>query len=86
MSVESFVPIEEAARFLCVPVSWLYEQARLGKVPSWKVGKYRRFKLSELQAALRHEGNGVPDPLVTRKPTQGSSEKDRARFVVQKNC
>ncbi len=70
-SVESFVPIEEAARFLCVPVSWLYEQARLGKVPSWKVGKYRRFKLTELQASLRHEGNGVPDPLVGRQGDTG---------------
>ena len=71
-NVEPFVPIEEAAKFLCVPVSWLYEQARLGKVPSWKMGKYRRFKLSELQASARHEGNGKADPLV---PSQADAGK-----------
>jgi excisionase family DNA binding protein len=49
-AVEPFVPIEEAARFLAVPLSWLYEQAAKGKVPSRKIGKYRRFKLSELAA------------------------------------
>jgi excisionase family DNA binding protein len=46
---EPYVNIEEAAGFLAVPVSWLYEQCRLGKVPSRKVGKYRRFRLSELE-------------------------------------
>ena len=45
---EPYVPIEEAAHFLAVPVSWLYEQAARGKVPSRKIGKYRRFRLSEL--------------------------------------
>ena len=47
---EPFVDIEKAAEFLSVPVSWLYEQCRLGKVPSRKIGKYRRFRLSELDA------------------------------------
>ncbi len=46
---EPYVPIEEAARFLAVPVSWLYEQAARGKVPSRKLGKYRRFRISELE-------------------------------------
>ncbi len=58
MSAEPFVGIEEAAKFLAVKVSYLYEQCRLGKVPSYKVGAFRRFKLSELDAWARGGKNG----------------------------
>ncbi len=54
--MEQFVDIETASRFLSVKVSWLYEQVRLGRVPSVKIGKFRRFRLSELEQWAR--GNG----------------------------
>jgi excisionase family DNA binding protein len=47
MSPEPFVDVDRAAEFLGVKRSWLYEQVRLGKVPLYKVGTSRRFKLSE---------------------------------------
>ena len=68
---EPFVGIEEAARFLNVKVSWLYEQVDLAKMPSYKVGAVRRFKLSELDAwaTARRTGAGAGgDPL---SDTQG---------------
>jgi excisionase family DNA binding protein len=40
--------MDEAASFLNVKKSWLYEQVRLNRVPSYKVGAFRRFKLTEL--------------------------------------
>ena len=46
--VERFVAIQEAAEFLGVRVSWIYEQVRLNRMPSHKAGHFRRFKLSEL--------------------------------------
>ncbi len=55
--MEPFVRIEEAADFLGVKVSWLYEQVRLNKVPSYKVGAFRRFKLTELDAWAKGNGN-----------------------------
>jgi excisionase family DNA binding protein len=55
--VEPFVRIQEAAAFLGVKVSWLYEQVRLNKVPSYKVGAFRRFKLTELDAWAKGNGN-----------------------------
>ncbi len=55
--MEPFVRIQEAAAFLGVKVSWLYEQVRLNKVPSYKVGAFRRFKLTELDAWARGNGN-----------------------------
>lgn len=70
---EPFVGIEEAARHLSVKVSWLYEQVRLNKLPSFKVGSFRRFKLSELDcwAATRREGP-VLDPLLASQGDNGN--------------
>ncbi len=52
---EPYVRIEIAAKFLGVPITWLYEQSRLGKVPSRKCGKYRVYKLSELEAWMNRK-------------------------------
>ena len=51
--VERFVAIQEAADFLGVKISWIYEQARLNRMPSHKVGHFRRFRLSELEEWAR---------------------------------
>lgn len=51
--VERFVAIQEAAEFLGVRVSWIYEQVRLNRMPSHKIGHFRRFRLSELEAWVR---------------------------------
>ncbi len=53
IDLEPFVAIEEAAEFLGVKVSWIYEQVRLNRMPSHKVGHFRRFKLSELDEWAR---------------------------------
>ncbi len=65
MNAEPFVDLETASAFLGVKPTWTYEQVRLGKLPSYKVGKFRRFRLSELEAWMqsRHEGNGRADRL-----------------------
>ena len=51
--LERFVAIQEAAEFLGVRISWIYEQVRLNRMPSHKVGHFRRFKLSELEEWVR---------------------------------
>lgn len=58
---EGLIGIEDAARYLSVKVSWLYEMVRLGRVPSYRVGKFRRFRVSELEAWLtaRRYGPGA---------------------------
>jgi excisionase family DNA binding protein len=62
--MEGFVGIREAAQFLGVKTSWLYERVRLGKVPSYKVGAFRRFKISELDAWAQTTRN---DPLSSKQ-------------------
>jgi excisionase family DNA binding protein len=60
--VEPFVDILAAATYLNVKISWVYEQVRLDRMPSYKVGHRRRFRLSELEAWVRGS-RGASDPL-----------------------
>jgi excisionase family DNA binding protein len=46
---------EELAEKLKVPVSWVYENSRVGKIPSIKVGRYVRFKLNDVLKSQRKE-------------------------------
>ncbi len=64
MNAEPFVGIEEASRFLSVKVSWTYEQVRLGRLPSYRIGKFRRFRLSELEAWATGQTNGKNSDLL----------------------
>jgi len=70
---EGLIEIGEAARYLAVKTSWLYEQVRLGRVPSYRVGKFRRFRVSELESWLREhrDGPGKGSPLVPTSRGQG---------------
>ena len=40
-------PVELADR-LRIPISWVYEQSRLGNIPTHKLGRYIRFDLQEV--------------------------------------
>jgi excisionase family DNA binding protein len=44
------VSVEEAAKFLGVPESWLYDRTRRNAVPCIRLGKYVRFNLRDLLA------------------------------------
>ena len=55
---DELIGVDEAARLLGVPRSWIYSAAEAGRLPSFKVGKYRRFRCSELTAWLEDQRNG----------------------------
>jgi hypothetical protein len=40
--------VEGLASALKVPVSWVYEQSRTGKIPTVRIGKYVRFRLNDV--------------------------------------
>jgi hypothetical protein len=44
---------EQLAERLKVPVTWVYEQSRLGNIPTERMGKYIRFDLAEVIASQR---------------------------------
>jgi excisionase family DNA binding protein len=50
----ALVDATELARELSVPESQLMTLARQGRVPSVMIGKYRRFNLAAVEAALRN--------------------------------
>jgi hypothetical protein len=39
---------ETLAQKLQVPVTWVYEQSRLGNIPTRRIGRYIRFDLTEV--------------------------------------
>jgi excisionase family DNA binding protein len=51
-SIEKLLEAEEIARILGVDVGYVYSQARSNKIPSIKLGKYRKFSPSQLKKWL----------------------------------
>ena len=45
----------ELADHLRMPISWVYEQSRLGKIPTHKLGRYIRFDLHEVLASQKKD-------------------------------
>ncbi len=56
---EPYRDIKEVERFPGLPRSWLYAKAAAGEIPHLKVGKYLRFRLSEVEAWLARHRRGV---------------------------
>ena len=46
---------EELADRLQVPRSWVYEQSRLGNIPTHRLGRYIRFDLHEVLASQKKD-------------------------------
>ncbi len=46
---------EELADRLKVPLSWVYEQSRLGNIPTHRLGRYIRFDLHEVLASQKKD-------------------------------
>ena len=65
-SDDEFVTVAEVARRLCVSVDWVYERAKSGELPSYKLpGGRRLFRWSEVVATLEErfrEGGSMPKP------------------------
>ena len=63
---DEFVTAAEVARRLCVSVDWVYERAKSGELPSYKLpGGRRLFRWSEVLATLEEryrERGPVPNP------------------------
>jgi excisionase family DNA binding protein len=46
------ISAEECAAYLGVEMNWVYRNAKSGLIPSVKIGKYRKFRISEIDAWL----------------------------------
>ena len=52
---DPFLTPEELAKVLHVPLSWVYEQSRQGKIPTHHIGKYLRFSITEVLASQKKD-------------------------------
>ena len=57
-SMEKLMDADELASHLGVAASWLEQAARQGRIPSLMFGRWRRFKRSEVERAVRANGVG----------------------------
>jgi hypothetical protein len=55
---EGLVSVQVLEKRYGPQASWWYSQAEVGKVPSYKLGKYRRFRLSEIEGWLAAQRKG----------------------------
>jgi len=54
---ETLLTAREVAKVLGVPVSWVYEQSRAGRIPTVRLGRYRRYRreaIAEWLEELEH--------------------------------
>ena len=54
---------EDVAALLGVPRTWVYEQSRLGRIPTVTLGRYKRYRREAIDEWVRENESGrVPSP------------------------
>ena len=62
---------DEVAELLAVPVSWVREATREGRLPHLRLGRYRRYDREAIEAWLAEQRGGPP---VTRPRVDNRQE------------
>ena len=57
---ESLLDSEQLAAVLGVPATWIEQAARESRIPSLRIGRRRRFRRSEVEAAVRRNRTLAP--------------------------
>jgi hypothetical protein len=56
--MEPMVDVKKLAELYGNPCSWWYQAAESGLVPSYRIGKYRKFRVSEIETWLEAQRQG----------------------------
>lgn len=51
----SLLTAEEVAEILSMGVDWVYAQSRKGRIPTVKLGRYRRYRREAIEAWLAEQ-------------------------------
>jgi excisionase family DNA binding protein len=51
---------QDVAEMLQVPRSWVYAEARAGRMPHVTLGRYRRFRPAAIEEYIDHQEHGRP--------------------------
>lgn len=63
---DRLLTVEEIAHYLNVKKSWIYEQVGKRAIPCKRIGKYLRFRISEVDLAIA-QGTGSLKTQYVRK-------------------
>jgi excisionase family DNA binding protein len=66
--LEPLVTVAEAATFLGVRIGTVYLWAETERIPSFKIGNLRRFRLSDLEDYVQAQRAGLPEEPSRWKP------------------
>lgn len=55
---DALLDASEAAKLLHVPTSWVYAEARAGRLPHVRIGRYRRFRRGTLEEWIASHERG----------------------------
>lgn len=69
MPDDEVLTADEVATWLRVPLTWVRQAARDDRLPSFRVGRYRRFSRADIER-WRHE-QSTGDPLATHRRRRG---------------
>ncbi len=58
MSTDRLLTAEDVAEILAVKLSWVREATRDGRLPHIALGRYRRYRRSEIEVFLEHARRG----------------------------
>jgi excisionase family DNA binding protein len=59
---EPLLTADQVAQMLGVPKTWVYEQSRLGRIPTVTLGRYRRYRGEAIAAWLEEQEAKDRDP------------------------
>ncbi len=59
---EPLLTADQVAQMLGVPKTWVYEQSRLGRIPTVTLGRYRRYRGEAIAVWLEEQEAKDRDP------------------------
>jgi excisionase family DNA binding protein len=74
---EGYVNIKDVESFTGLPRSWIYAKAAAGEIPHLKVGKYLRFRLTEVEAWLAQHRRGARHSGVAQNGAEVTASNDK---------
>jgi excisionase family DNA binding protein len=66
--MDRLLTAEEVAERLGVRTDWVWAQARAGRIPHVRLGRYRRFRESALEAWFRKLEADSATPITPERP------------------
>jgi excisionase family DNA binding protein len=70
---------QEVADYLGMNVRWVYDQARAGRLPHVRLGRYVRFRRESIDAWLEARESQATMPAGTNRPADGLAPRGTYR-------